>query len=80
MFLNIVTLDSETINYIDELDFAVELLEVNCIINNEILNKDDNILLRFLNLFNNNNNVYSCSFSPVYTPFRVYTYTQEEKA
>ena len=51
--LNIISTNLETTNYLNELDFAVELPEIKLdtqTVNNKI--KNDNIYLRFLNLFN----------------------------
>ena len=54
--LNIISVNSETMNYLNELDFVVELPETK--LNTHIEDKnitDSNIFLRFLDLFNRNN-------------------------
>lgn len=48
--LNIVGVSSETVNYLDELDFPVELIEHNEDKEDKILN--NSIFSKFLNLFN----------------------------
>lgn len=55
---NIISIDSDTIKYLDELDFTIELPEVqqnNQLLKGEASNKNNNLFLGFLNLFNNNN-------------------------
>ncbi len=52
--LNIMSIDIETKNYLDELDFTVEIPEA--VQDNQISNKSsNNLLLKFLALFNEKN-------------------------
>jgi hypothetical protein len=54
--LNVISVDIETKNYLDELDFTVEIPET--VQDNRINNKpssDNNIFLKFLNFFNCDN-------------------------
>jgi outer membrane protein assembly factor BamB len=60
--LNIISVDTETIKSLDELDFTLELPEIqqnNQVLNSQISKKNNNFFLGFLNLFNNNNVCYS---------------------
>ncbi len=53
---NVISADSETINYLEELDFTVELPEIHK--DNQIIdskNPNNNLFLGFLNLFKNDN-------------------------
>lgn len=62
--LNIVSTNLETMNYLNELDFTVELpeIELNTPItdDNKTIDKNYNVWLKFLDLFSNNN-TYCCS-------------------
>lgn len=53
--LNVISIDIDTKNCLDELDFAVDIPET--VQDNQISNKpsSDNIFLKFLSLFNNDN-------------------------
>lgn len=54
--LNIIVIDHNTTNYLNELDFLVEIPEVQCIADGEVLNKDKSVFFKFLNLFSDNHN------------------------
>jgi len=56
--LNVVVVDNNTTNYLNELDFMVEIPETKSISNTSVFNQNDNVFSRFLNLFNNDHNGY----------------------
>lgn len=57
--LNIIVVDNQTVDYLNELDFLVEIPEVNNVSNN-VSEDDENMITRFFGLFSNSHNNHCC--------------------
>lgn len=63
-YFEVINTHVETMKYLEQFDFPLELIEHNGDRGDKTVNQCNNIILKFLNLFNNNNNSIAVSVLP----------------